>query len=204
MKLLHLLCMMGVLAAALNAGVIYNNIDAASNGSDCIDRMCGYFIAPGNLYASFTTAEAGSLSNLQILLNADGASGTVQVALYADNAITPGAMIANLGWVSDTGLSKRTVAEVPLAVTPMLAADTRYWIGLSGTTSAEWYYSKDTSGVGIQGEYFSDPNGTFHNLQGAYQMMVTVGAPATVPEPMSAFLVVAGLGFLALGRRRRA
>ena len=202
MKPLHLLCMTGVLASALNAGVIFNNIDATSNGSDCINRMCGGFIAPGNLYASFTTVDAGSLSDLQILLNADGASGTVQVGLYADSATTPGAMIASLGAVSDTGLSKRTLAEVSLAVTPLLSADTRYWIGLSGTTSAEWYWSSDTRGVGVQGEYFADPNGTFHNLQGAYQMMISVGGPAAVPEPLSAFLVVAGLGFLALRRRR--
>ena len=97
MKSLQLLCLAGVLASALNAGVIYDNIGAPSIAGDCINYFdpvtgaCSEVLDPSayNLYDSFTSGAAGQITGLQLLLNnADNNSGAVQVGLYADNSTT--------------------------------------------------------------------------------------------------------------------
>jgi hypothetical protein len=199
---LYTACIVGFLACRLNAGSIYDNTSAVSNGADCIEvSSCGFHF-PGQLYDSFTTGAAGQLIDLDLDLAGEStSSGAVEVGLYADSSTEPGALIANLGSLSDSELSSAiAIQSITLTANPFLEANTRYWIGLSGTTTAEWSWSFDVSGPGVAGEFFSNPNGTFNSSDGLYQM--SVGTGSSSPEPPGVLLIVAGTGLLGLLRRR--
>jgi hypothetical protein len=43
---------------------------------------------------------------------------------------------------------------VTLTSNPVLAAGTRYWLGLSSAGSGDWAFNSDTSGVGVSGEFY--------------------------------------------------
>jgi hypothetical protein len=196
-RFLQLLCVAGVLASALNADtIIYDNINQESGGADGVD-----FVGP--LYNSFTTAAAEHITGLQLILSRDDAfSGAVDVGLYANNSTTPGELIEILGSVDDNALSNTpAIYDITLTAYPLLTDDTLYWIGLSGTTTAEWYYDYDTDGTGVGAEFFSNQIGVFSDDDDPYQMSVTGGVSAA-PEPSSIFLIAAGAVVLGLLRRR--
>ncbi len=206
MKYLPLFGLAAILVPGLSADVVYDNTGATSDGVDCVATglTCNTFSPSGNLYDSFTTGSAGELIDLELVLTGDNtSSGAVEAGLYADNATTPGTLISVLGDVNDSTLSSTpTIYDVTLTANPLLAADTRYWIGLSGTTTAGWSWSFDTSGVGVASEFFANPGGTFDNSLGPYQMSVSVN-PSAVPEPSSALFVLAAIGAVALISRTR-
>jgi hypothetical protein len=199
MKFLQLLCLAGALASALTANtIIYDNIDESSAGSDGVD-----FVGP--LDNSFTSDSAGQITGLQVMLSGEQTfSGSVDVGLYADNSTTPGELIAVLGILDDGALSDTpAIYDITLTAYPLLTDDTLYWIGLYGTTSAEWSYDYDDSGIGVADEFFSNQIGVFSNDNDPYQMSVTEGV-SVAPEPPSRILIVVGIGFLAMLRRRAA
>jgi hypothetical protein len=198
MRFLQLLCLTGALASVLTADstIVYDSTSEASAGSDGVD-----FVGP--LYDSFTSAAAEQITGLRLILSGDDtSSGQVDVGLYADNSTTPGALIAALGVVDDSTLSDvPSIFNITLNAYPLLT-DTRYWIGLSGTTTAEWYYDSDSSGVGVVDEYFANQIGVFSNASDPYQMSITEGV-APAPEPSSGLLIALGaalLAFLAAAR----
>jgi hypothetical protein len=126
--------------------------------------------------------------------------------LYADSSTAPGALIATLGEIADSSISgPNDLFDLSLATNPVLAAGTRYWIGLVGFgTSATWNWTLDTSGIGVAGEYFANQDGVFQDVvDGGYQMQVTVGGGA-VPEPSTFALSASAFAALALLVRRRA
>lgn len=181
--------------------ILYDSTPQASNGYDGIQSF-------GPLYDSFSTgANSGALSNLELLLNSPAPTdnGSFSVGLYADNGSTPGGLISGLGTVNDSSLtSSNSLIDVALTANPILSPGTTYWIGLTGTTSANWSWTTDTSGVGVSGELFSNKNGTFQNNDyGGYQMKVEVGTSA-VPEPSTLFISALTLAGLVLFRRRHA
>src|SRR5579863_4628686 len=92
MRFLRLVCMAGVLASALAADtIVYSNIGEASAGADGVG-----FVGP--LFDSFTSDSAGQITDLQLTLAGDDtSSGALEVGLYADNATSPGELIATLG-----------------------------------------------------------------------------------------------------------
>ncbi len=194
MRFLQLLCLAGALTSSLAADsiIVYDNITESSAGADGVD-----FVGP--LYNSFTSDAAEPITGLQLILNGDDTSpGAVDVGLYADNSTTPGDLIAVLGSVEDSTLSDTpTIYDITLTLDPLLTDDTRYWIGVSGTTSAQWSYDFDGSGIGVAGEFFANQIGVFSNVNDPYQMSVTEGV-STVPEPSSRLLVGIGAVFLAL------
>jgi hypothetical protein len=199
MKFLQLLCLAGALASALTANsIIYDNIDESSAGSDGVD-----FVGP--LDNSFTSGAAGKITGLQLMLSGNQtSSGIVDVGLYADNSTTPGELIAVLGIVYDSTLSDTpAMYDITLTAYPLLTDDTLFWIGLSGTTAAEWSYDGDDSGIGVAGEFFANQIGVFSNDNDPYQMSVTEDVSVT-SEPSSSILIVVGMGVLALLRRRAA
>jgi hypothetical protein len=192
MRFLQLLCLAGVLASALTAdSIVYDSTGEASAGADGVD-----FVGP--LYDSFTSNAAERITGLQLILSGDNTStGAVDVGLYADNSTAPGALIATLGVLDDSTLSDMpSLFDITLNAYPLLT-DTRYWIGLSGTTSAEWSYDSDSVGFGVATEYFANQIGIFSNASDPYQMSVTEGTP-TAPEPVSGLLIAIGIAFLAL------
>lgn len=202
MKYFCAVCIVPMLASALHGNAIYDNTGAATDGADCVDfTTCGTGPDSEQLYDSFTSGGTPEqLVELNLILSGDPtSSGVVQAGLYSDNSTEPGALIADLGSLSDSVLSDQVAEyDVTLAVTPSLAANTRYWIGLSGTTTAEWAWSLDTSGPGVAGEFYENPSGTFPSSDGAYQMSVIV---TETPEPASILLIAAGAGLLGLLRR---
>lgn len=104
------------------------------------------------------------------------------MGLFSDSGTSPGALIATLGIINDATIpfGPDGFGDVSLSLSsmPLLAASTRYWIGLSDTGSAaEWSYSGDTSGVGVSGEYFANQLGVAPNIYGAYQMELSVSIP---------------------------
>jgi len=198
MKLLQLLFLAGAFASALGADtIIYDNIGESSAGADGVDFA-------GPLYNSFTSVTAGQITDLQLILSGDDTSSdAVEVGLYADNSTTPGELMAILGGVDDSDYSDTSaVYDITLTAYPPLTDDTLYWIGLSGPSSAEWYYDFDANGIGVAAEFFSNQTGVYPNYYDPYQMSVTEGV-SVAPEPSSILLIATGLGVVALLRRRR-
>jgi hypothetical protein len=196
MKFLQLLCLAGALASALTAdSIIYDNIDESSSGSDGVD-----FVGP--LDNSFTSGAAGQITSLQLMLSGDDTSlGAVDMGLYADNSTAPGELIAVLGILDDSALSDTpAIYDITLTAYPLLTDDTLYWVGLSGTTTAQWSYDYDDSGIGVADEFFANQIGVFSNDNDPYQMSVTEGT-AAVPEPSSGPLIATGAALLVLLRR---
>jgi hypothetical protein len=199
MRFLQLFCLAGALASALTANsiIVYDSTSEASAGADGVGFL-------GPLYDSFTSAAAEQITGLRLILNGDNtSSGAVDVGLYADDSTTPGALIAPLGVLNDSTLSDEPATfTIKLTAFPLLS-NTRYWIGLTGTTTAEWSYDSDSSGVGVADEYFANQIGLFSNADDPYQMQVTEGT-SPVPEPPSGLLIAIGAAILAsLGTARR-
>jgi hypothetical protein len=201
-----------LLCVSTQAGtVIYDSTGQSSDGSDPV-------LSYGPLYDSFSTGTvSGALSGLQFLLGGSGGGDAdfkaldelgsyTSVGLYADNSISPGALIAALGEIDDSSISGlNSLIDLSLVTNPVLSAGTRYWIGLVGFgTSATWNWTLDTSGIGVEGEYFANQGGVFANDPGGgYQMQVSVGGGA-VPEPSTFALSAGAFAALALLVRRRA
>ena len=187
-------------AFAANAGIVYNSLPQTSSGSDSIASL-------GPLYDSFSTGgDSGLISSVMFLLQGTSTDGGIITAsLYADNSNTVGGFISALGTISDASLTGAlSVVNLPLSSNPSLSSGTRYWIGLSTAGSASWSYTMDTSGVGVNGEFFQNQHGTFpNNPGGGYQMEVILGASVPEPSPfVPGTLALAALGVFARRRRR--
>lgn len=187
------------IAVAANATIIYDSTAGISGGADPI-------LNAGPLFDSFSTgAFSGTISSLELALESTAATGTTTVGLYSDSSTSPASLITTLGTVSDSSLiSSVTLVDVALVSNPVVNAGTRYWIGLSTSdSSALWSYTFDTSGVGVNGEWFANANGVFpNNPDGGYQMQVGL-TPNSTPEPATAGLCGLALLGLAAGRLRR-
>ena len=180
-------------AAGAHADVLYDNLGAVSDGADPAGFIYGLF----DSFSTGGTATTGEKATL--LLSGDPFSGGFfAVGLFSDNAGAPGTL-QDINFDVDADLS---IMPTPLTYGfhDPLAANTRYWIGLGGLTSAFWSWSLDTSGTGVANEFFANPTGISPNVDGPYQMQVTSGA---VPEPATWAMVLVGLG-AAGGMLRRA
>jgi hypothetical protein len=194
MRSLQLLFLAGTLASALGADtIVYDNILESSAGSDGIEFA-------GPLYDSFALNSAGQIDGLQLILSGDdSSSGEVDVGLYADNSTSPGELLFNIGRFDDSALSS-TPATYDLAVTgsQSLASNIRYWIGLTGLTTAEWYYTGGDDGS----EFFSNQTGVYSDSLGPYQMTITAGI-SSAPEPRSGTLrILSSVAVMLLFSRR--
>jgi hypothetical protein len=208
------LCLAVMFSCFAHASVVFDNISAVKGGADPVaSPLYGYF---GPLYDSFSTgADVGVLVDLQFVLSGTPDSGSVDIGLYSDADTSPGLEIVDFGTLYDTSLSNTpTIYEIATG-DPVLAPNTRYWIGIrdnsaTGITSAFWDWSTDTSGIGVDGEFFANADGVFADeIYGPYQMSVDpVPAPvSSVPEPATNALLPLGaslllaLGFRYPGRR---
>jgi hypothetical protein len=192
------------LGSVAHAGAIYDNLSATSSYYDPVanydpsNNDAGF----GPLADSFTNGSTATLIDVKFLLSGDPTSGSsTSVDLLSDSSTSPGSVLAHLGTISDSSLSSSPgVIDVSGFAPVVLSANTRYWIQLSSPdTSAVWYYSYDTSGPGVAGEYFYGGLGVFPNSDGPFQMQVNV-----VPEPSSVTLGLFGIGTFAVFLRRRA
>lgn len=187
-------------AAATN---LYDNISVSSGA---VDRAA----TDGPLFDSFSTRSTASVLSL-VLINltndgVTGSTGSFSVNLYADSSTIPGALLTTIATLPDSDLSTAidSIALFP-ATAELLAANTRYWIGLVGPASAvAWSVASDATGTGVAGEFWaSTPGGSLTVITNSdaiapYQMLVSVATPS-VPEPSTwAMLILgfAGLGFV--------
>jgi hypothetical protein len=191
------------LNAAVSAGIIHDNLGAASDGAD---DVAGF----GPFAASFTSSSSiESLTEVKLLLTNNGSAGTgsVVVSLLADSSTAPGASLTTIGTIDDSAVtSSLSVFDLTLASPFALAASTRYWIQVatSNGSTTRWSWSGDTSGTDVAGEYFANQNGVFDSTQGPYQMQVITGTASAAPEPSTLVgASLATIGALALRRRRR-
>jgi len=181
------------------ASTIYSNIAAEPTDSDHVRAF-------GPLYDSFSTDSAGGrLSELKLMLSVDNPDSTriLRIVLFADDSGSPGSRIARLGTVAESALTiLPDVYDVDLTTHPLLAPNTRYWIGLRRGPNTLWAWSADTSGTGVGSEFFSNTDGTFSNNPGGpYQMSVSTSADVSVPEPQS--VVLLSISIVAFGVLRR-
>ena len=194
--LIKTLVVAGLALATSAEAQIYDNLGATPSGADPVGSF-------GPLYDSFTSPGTSTpITSLQIALEGDNSAGTLTVGLYGDSSTAPGGLITTLGTINDTtiggGVNDYTVS---LLSNPVLAASTRYWIGLSDTDDVVWSWSSDTSGTGVAGEFFANQNGVFPNADGPYQMDLN-GPSSSVPDAGSTASIL-GLGFAGLLALRR-
>ncbi len=202
------------LSGATNAGEIYNNLPDISStaGSSAIS-------AAGASYNSFFTGASDSLlTDVKLVLSGIPTnSATFTVSLNRDSSTSPGDSLTTLGTFKDSALAEPgttgagSVFDVFLTTPFALTADTRYWVELSGpSSSVNWDYATDATGVGVSGEYnaygLTDPPSVFSNGPGTgpFQMEVTTSSASAVPEPgtLCQALSALGVGLLAIAHRR--
>lgn len=188
-----------------HADTVYDNLVSGTDGADPL-------LSYGPLANSFTTgASAQYLTSVSALLQngSNGVVGDLGLSLHADSGNAPGSTLVSLGTLSSSQVSSAGFAAYAFApvTTFVLAGNTRYWIEIVALTpnAIEWAWSTDLAAQGVAGEYsHSAILGTNDNASfGAYQMAVNV---ASVPEPDSVALLLAGLGGVGMvtARRRKA
>jgi hypothetical protein len=187
------------LATSSQADTLYDNLTPGVSSAGVASA--------GNLrlYDSFSTSSSSeTLNGVQLDLSGLNAPGTLTVALFGDSSTAPGTLIANLGTISDSSIgSGVNDYTLSLSSTPLLAADTRYWIGLSDNSAdtVQWSYAASDAGTGVSTEYNDYIGGvSLNSAFTPYQMQIT--ATPSVPDAgLTASLL--GLGFSGLLALRR-
>ena len=196
MKILGAVCVLLTFCCVSHSSTIYDNTAAITTDSDHVRRF-------GPLFDSFTTDSfGGALVDLKLILSGDADStGILRIGLFADDFGVPGTRITRLGRIRESRLTDTpSLYDINLRVNPVLSPDTRYWIRLRSGPTALWGWSEDTSGLGVDSEFFYNTNGLFSNVpSGPYQMSITTAA---VPEPASIGLMFVSCGVLGLLSRR--
>jgi hypothetical protein len=179
--------------------VLYDSMDGETASQDGIA-----FGLP--LADSFSTDEySGPITQITLMLQGlSDIPGSISVELYGNGHGTSlGADLGTLGTIDDSVLPLTTAPIVlDVASSPVLQADTRYWIALTtepDNITAGWGYTFDTTGTGVEDEYFQDGIGLLPNdPSGPYQMEVEIDDPDIVtPEPGT--LLLAGSALVAIG-----
>ena len=234
-RFVHSVLLGAVLTAAnvffASAATIYSNVKQPIGGQDGIANYNGTGrdadgnLNVGPLYNSFESLSGPidtTLTEVELSLYAEADDdGSIDVALYANNAGIPGALLENLGTIDDNSLAlclnvgSSCGNPVPTLATLNglsvdLAPDTTYWIGLSADpvngSSALWNFDPDIDSEGgrnIAGNFFANySSGVLasysDDVDGPYEMRL-IGD--NTPEPSTFMLLGAGSLVLLAGAR---
>jgi hypothetical protein len=192
------------------ADVLYNNLPplATSGGTAAVSTA-----DHGPLGDSFSTGStAENLTDVELLIdvgNVDPPADSFTVDLYSDSSTSPGSLLDTIATVDDSSLTNSlAVYDFTLGTPYSLAADTRYWIELSGdSTSGQWSYDVSNTGIGVAGEFnYYDGTSFANSAFTPYQMEVMATPASAVPEPPSWTLMIGAIlalgSTLAFSRRR--
>jgi len=194
--LLILGCVALICSAANAQTVVFGNLNAPLKG----------YLGIGPLYASFSTgSSATALTDVQLNLEfLDGDGAGFSVGLYADSNTTPGNLIQTIGSMTDSSISDSGATyNFPVSPGIALAANTRYWIGLSSDSGSNtgWEVTGSSAGTGaIASEFYcveipqpqprhasrpqprGIPNGCYPNTTDPFVMQVTVTPQTSTPS----------------------
>jgi hypothetical protein len=209
---------------ASNAGtVLYDNL-AGTPLYDTyhLEKVTSYPTLPspppnyGPLFNSFSTPTYApwtgatySLTEVVVDLDAinpsDGA--TTVVGLYANNAGSPGALIATVGTLADSGMVS-SFTDYALYPAPgiTLLFDTTYWIGISSASSADsvlWALTDyNDFSFGLFNQHYKD---AVYGVKPGFPLFeMQVDEDITTPEPAGYSILVFAIAAFATAKRRRA
>jgi hypothetical protein len=190
-------------AGRATAGVVYDNISGATGAVSGGSARIASTNAP--LANSFSTGgQSTLLTDVGLLLLAlnPSSGGSFSVSLLSDNSTSPGTTLTTIATVDDSALSATLGTFSYQLPTPYpLAANTRYWIELDGSsTTSEWSFTATNVGIGVGNEYvYYAGQVSANSVFTPYQMTVTT----VVPEPTTLGLCALGLfAIAAVGRVR--
>lgn len=185
-------------------GPLYDSFSTGPTALSLVHVQLKLVIATPILYGPPVEApfllRAGYFRTVARVRPRDG-GGSITVGLYADSSTSPGALLASIGTLNAESLTMTlTDYDFPLGTAYPLAANHRYWIGLSTNNGsiAGWAVAQDDSGFRV-GDEFWYANGMVHpNTDPPFQMLVG-GSSNISPAPApSAFLLVL-VGFAVAG-----
>ncbi len=205
MKALRILVMTFFLAGLFNcnvmASVLFNSQPAT--GGYQFDAVTN------NPYASFSTGgSAMDLNYVWLFLYPSSTTGaTTLVNLYADNNTMPGALIGSIGTVADNYSNFQPSGSAVWTPSYNLAANTRYWIGLSTTNNSSntWMEVLGTNNTtGVVSEYRVSGGQRYANSTNGAVFMFLMGneIPSVVPEPSTYVLLCISLGVVGYARKK--
>ena len=204
MKLLrYCLCLVGFASLAPGA-VIFSDFDPNNityqGGWGIYGTSNSVFPGAFNSMAmAFTTGSEASLTSINVAIALINGTNQVILTLNSDNSGVPGGVIAS--WILNSlpGFGFCCTAETVTAASPiLLTAGTRYWVTVApggADTQAIWT-NTNTSGLLADQETSGGPFIPGTSVLSAFG----VNGVDAVPEPVSFFLVAAGLALLAGSR----
>jgi hypothetical protein len=184
-----------VVAGSARADSLFNNLGNAGFSADPTGDEWG------PLADSFSTGSTPfDFTSLTVILSGTPSpTGSTTAFLLSDSSNTPGAIVEEIGTISESGLSGAP-GLFTLPTSYILQPNTTYWIELtSADNNTDWQYTMDPSGIGTAGQSLANFQGSgnwvvFPEDNGPYQMSVD---GTRVPEPSSLYLLFGGL--LAVG-----
>ena len=197
-----------LMLSSIHASIIFSNFGP---GIMYAPDGVGIGFAPGDpagknrsYGTGFTvTGQSYRLTDLNLPLGLISGTNAVQVAITADNAGSPGAVLESFLLTSvGQPQSPLSLILIPSALHPILNEGSQYWVTVSGgapDTFALWALTlSGITGPAAAKLFPNDPWSVNINRTGALQVGGTV-----VPEPSPILLISISLLSLAASRKRR-